>query len=267
MLNRLLLPPPPLPPPHDDDVITPAAAPQPRPLGLLVELDLSQCLGLSNADIAALSHLLQLRTLHVGPLSNVHPDWVPAPLPPPLDPSSAKGLAEGAAATAAVSHLGFPGLRHLRLRDSPEGVPVRRLAWLLGPDARLESLFPFPARLDTGCGDFGGDQALTMESLVQLLGGGLAMVSSRLALVGMLGFSAYNCSYMFHTLKVWEYVWIWEYWLLHTRLLRLLAGLRLFFAHPTSFLSCQTKPPFPPLLAARPGSCDRTDPVPVGARR
>jgi len=185
----------------------------------LSTLSSTQCLLLSDEDLSLISMLPLLTTLRIGSICGVHhPDRSQLPSPPSLNLPAAIGsdlkayqktTAYGDQTAGKLRYMGLPRLRHLHIaperRPSQErGIPVRELNWLLGPDARLESLSPSPVLLNTDCGDF-SDQALTISCLIQLLAGPMSRCSSSLALSGMLGFSTYNCSYMFHSLQVtWD---------------------------------------------------------------
>ena len=193
----------------------------------LVDLDVSQSQRpLVNEDFALLSSKLTgLTSLRLRDLSGVNPDWKPPPVAnPPQGPHSAlspveeeeeetaeeaRPLLNQSAASGRPKggnmYLGLPQLKRLHIsalpqRQDDEGISVRRLAWVLGTDARLEVLSP-SCSLDTACGDF-SDQALTIETTLALLGTGLSSCSSTLTLVHMLGFSGFNGFHLFHSLKV-----------------------------------------------------------------
>ena len=170
-----------------------------------------QCQALSSEDLSLLSLLPLLNTLRIaGSIYGIHSDRTLHPPPSTSGRASINSAPEqqralGDEDQVSVRHEGLPRLKHLHLvtdlRQGFFGVSVRKISWLLGPHARLMSLSPIPVLLNTDCGDF-SDQAFTISCLLQLLAGPLLLCSSSLAFSGMLGFSAYNCGYMFHSLQV-----------------------------------------------------------------
>ena len=129
-------------------------------------LSSTQCLLLSDEDLSLISMLPLLTTLRIGSICGVHhPDRSQLPSPPSLNLPAAIGsepkayqttTAYGDQTAGKLRYMGLPRLRHLHIvperRPSQErGIPVRELNWLLGPDARLESLSPSPVLLNTDC--------------------------------------------------------------------------------------------------------------------